>query len=102
MFVPPFFILVQYVSGAISAPDLVRSLERDVAGKIPGCDLEDAVAAALEATLDKRKRDLLSKARYALQLRWCLLRWYVLLSHDGKSLTQSRTSLPQLSTAIDC
>ena len=63
-----FCDLFQYVSGAISAPDLVRSLERDVAGKIPGCDLEDAVAAALEATPDKRKRDLLSKARYALHM----------------------------------
>eukprot|EP00903_Cladosiphon_okamuranus_P010311 g9758.t1 len=50
------------MSGAISAPDLVRSLEQDVACKIPGCDLEDAVAAALEATPDARKRDLLSKA----------------------------------------
>lgn len=65
------------MSGAISAPDLVRSLERDVAGKIPGCDLADVVAAALEATPDKRKRDLLSKARYALRA-WivvALLSW---------------------------
>ncbi|CAM9457116.1 unnamed protein product [Ectocarpus fasciculatus] len=52
----------QYVQGAITAGDLVRSLERDVIVLIPGCDLEDAVAAALEATPDKRKRDLLSKA----------------------------------------
>ncbi len=68
-FVSPFVSLllsvheVQYIAGAISAPDLVRSLERDVANKIPGCDLEDVVAAALEAMPDKRKRDLLSKAR---------------------------------------
>ncbi|CAN0573287.1 unnamed protein product, partial [Ectocarpus sp. 12 AP-2014] len=51
-----------YAQGAITAGDLVRSLERDVVVLIPGCDLEDAVAAALEATPDKRKRDLLSKA----------------------------------------
>lgn len=58
----------KYVQGAITAGDLVRSLERDVILLIPGCDLEDAVAAALEATPDKRKRDLLSKARYALNM----------------------------------
>ncbi|CAN0551778.1 unnamed protein product, partial [Ectocarpus sp. 12 AP-2014] len=52
----------QYAQGAITAGDLVRSLERDVVVLIPGCDLEDAVAAAVEATPDKRKRDLLSKA----------------------------------------
>lgn len=54
---------VQYLRGAITANDLVRSLERDVVSKIQGCDLEDAVAAALEMIDDKRKRDLLSKAR---------------------------------------
>lgn len=53
----------QYIAGAISAPDLLRSLERDVADKIQGCDLEDVLAAALEAIPDKRKRDLLAKAR---------------------------------------
>lgn len=52
----------QYARGAITAIDLVRSLERDVASKIPGCDLEDVVAAALEAIPDKRKREMLSKA----------------------------------------
>lgn len=57
------FVCPKYAKGAISAPDLVRSLERDVAGKIPGCDLEDVVVAALEATRDKRKRELLSKAK---------------------------------------
>lgn len=53
----------KYAQGAITAGDLVRSLERDVVVLIPGCDLEDAVAAALDATPDKRKQDLLSKAR---------------------------------------
>lgn len=53
----------KYAQGAITAADLVRSLERDVMVLIPGCDLDDAVAAALEATPDTRKRDLLSKAR---------------------------------------
>ncbi|CAM9133049.1 unnamed protein product, partial [Hapterophycus canaliculatus] len=54
--------MAKYLTGAISAGDLVRSLGRDVADKIPGCDLEDVLATALEATPDKRKRDLLFKA----------------------------------------
>ena len=61
-YTPPIH-LTQYARGAITAIDLVRSLERDVASKIPGCDLEDVVAAALEAIPDKRRREMLSKAR---------------------------------------
>lgn len=54
---------MQYARGALTAIDLVRSLEEEVANKIRGVDLEDVLEAALEMVPDKRKRDLLSKAR---------------------------------------
>ena len=34
-----------------------------MADKTPGCDLEDVVAFALDAIPDKRRRDMLDKAR---------------------------------------
>lgn len=54
---------MQYARGGLTAIDLVRSLEEEVANKIRGVDLEDVVEVALEMIPDKRKRDLLSKAR---------------------------------------
>lgn len=53
----------QYVKGAITANDLVRTYEQEVAAKMAGIDLQDVVEAALETIPNKRKRDLLSTAR---------------------------------------
>lgn len=53
----------QYVKGAITANDLVKTYEQEVAAKMAGIDLQDIVEAALETIPNQRKRDLLSTAR---------------------------------------
>ena len=60
---------LQYTKGAITAVDLVRYLEKDVAGNVLGCDLDDVVAAALTRIPDTRKKDLLAKARWDSEAR---------------------------------
>ncbi|CAM9743527.1 unnamed protein product [Discosporangium mesarthrocarpum] len=54
--------LSQFWRGAITATDLVRTLDQGVASQLPGVDLEDVVAVAMGLTTNPRQRNLLLQA----------------------------------------